>query len=230
MSLGAPFWPDYEFRRRSPAGGAGPLRRFLRRHRRRLLWWSPVALIALAVAILLPLAVTYQPLQPGGAGGITFPGLRTGTGIRWVSQYIPNGPYLFVPVQRRPFALTASVINLGSFPVTIGGVSQPPGSPFSSAGPVRYLTQADWNLAHPARDMLRDVTLASGQAIMIGMPLRIGYCADRRNYAGEDVFLVTVRFLGFTHTVPMPFVDYGRPVVTNAPGGQAGHPGTFCPA
>ncbi len=41
--------------------------------------------------------------------------------------------------------------------------------------------------------------------------------------------MVTVRFLGFTHTVPIPWVDYGRPVVTNAPGGQPGHPGTFCP-
>ncbi len=226
MSLGAPVWPEY---RRSPWAGAGPLRRFLRRHRRRLLRWSPVALIVLAAAILLPLAVTYQPLQPGGAGGISFPGLRTGTGIRWVSQYIPNGPYLYVPVQRRPFALTASVVNLGSFPVTIAGVWQQPGSPFSPAGPVRYLTEAEWNLAHPGRHVLHDVTLAPGQGIMIGMPLRMRYCADRRNYAGQDVFMVTVRFLGFTHTVPIPWVDYGRPVVTNAPGGQPGHPGAFCP-
>jgi hypothetical protein len=63
---------------------------------------------------------------------------------------------------------------------------------------------------------------------MIGMPLRIGYCAGRRAYAGEDTFLMTERFLGFTRTVPLPFVDYGRPVVTNAPGGQPGPAGTFC--
>ena len=109
------------------------------------------------------------------------------------------------------------------------GVWQQPGSPFSPAGPVRYLTDAEWNLAHPGRHVLHDVTLAPGQGIMIGMPLRIRYCADRRNYAGQDVFMVTVRFLGFTHTVPIPWVDYGRPVVTNAPGGQPGHPGAFCP-
>ncbi len=191
--------------------------------------WSPVALIGLAVAILLPLAVTYQPLQPGNYGGGSFPGLRTGAGIRWVSQYIPNGPYLYVPVQRRPFALAASVVNRGPFPVTIVGAWQEAGSPFSPAGPVRYLTDAEWDLAHPGRHVLHDVTLAPGQGIAIGMPLRIRYCADRRNYAGQDVFMVTVRFLGFTHTVPIPWVDYGRPVVTNAPGGQPGHPGTFCP-
>jgi hypothetical protein len=226
MSLGAPLWPEY---RRSPWAGGGPLRRFLRRHRRRLLRWSPVALIALAVAILLPLAVTYQPLQRGNYGGGSFPGLRTGAGIRWVSQYIPNGPYLYVPVQRRPFALAASVVNRGPFPVTIVGAGQEAGSPFSPAGPVRYLTDAEWDLAHPGRHVLHDITLAPGQGIAIGMPLRIRYCADRRNYAGQDVFMVTVRFLGITHTVPIPWVDYGRPVVTNAPGGQPGHPGTFCP-
>lgn len=64
-----------------------------------------------------------------------------------------------------------------------------------------------------------------------------GLCGDGRRrrihseaapYTGEDVFLVKERFLGFTHTVPIPFVDYGRPVVTNAPGGQSGTPGTFC--
>jgi hypothetical protein len=60
------------------------------------------------------------------------------------------------------------------------------------------------------------------------MPLRIDYCADRRNYTGEDVFLVQERFLGFTHTVPIPFVDYGRPVITNAPGDGHSGPGTFC--
>ena len=74
------------------------------------------------------------------SGGGSFPGLRTGTSIRCVSQYIPNGPCPYVPVQRRPFALVGSVVNRGSFPVTIMGVSRAPGSPSSPAGPVRYLT------------------------------------------------------------------------------------------
>jgi hypothetical protein len=201
-----------------------------RHHRRRLLWWSPVALLALAATIGMLLAARYQPLQPGGAGAASFPGLRTGTGVRWIYQYIPmpDAPERYVPTQRRPFALAASVVNRGSFPVTITGVSQPPGSPFTAAGPARYLTPAEQNLDRPPRHVLRDITLAPGQAIMIGMPLRFAYCADRRSYTGEDVFLVTERFLRFTRTVPMPFVDYGRPVITNAPGGQPGPPGTFC--
>jgi hypothetical protein len=230
MSLAARSSPD-QLRRQATSGGASLPRGVWRCHRRGLLWWSPVALIALAAAILALLAASYQPLQPGGAGGGSFPGLPTGVGIRWVSRYIPNGPELYVPTQRGPFALAGSVVNRGSFPVTIVGVSQQPGSPFSATGPPHYLTSAEWNLAnftHPARHVLRDVRLAPGQEIMIGIPLRIAYCADRSSYVGEDVFLVTERFLGFTHTVPMPFVDYGRPVITNAPGGQPGEAGTFC--
>jgi len=180
----------------------------------------------LAVAIGLPLVATYQPLQPGETGGGSFPGLPTAASMRWVTKYIANGPELYVAPQRGTFALSGSVVNGGPFPVTILGVTQAPGSPFTPAGPVRYLTGDEQSRTH----VLRDLTLAPGLAktIIIGMPLRIAYCADRRVYTGEDVFLVKERFLGFTHTVPIPFVDYGRPVVTNAPGGQSSTPGTFC--
>jgi len=202
-----------------------------RRHRRRLLWWSPVTLIALVVGTFALLAASYQPLQPLGEGGGSFPGLRTGAGIRWVYQYIPNGPELYVPPQRGSFALGGSVANRGSFAVTIVGVRQPAGSPFTAAGPARYLTRAEWNQAvftNAPGHVLHDLTLGPGQGIMIGLPLRIAYCADRRSYAGEDVFLVTERFLSFTRTVAIPFFELGRPVVTNAPGGRPGTPGTFC--
>lgn len=230
MSVGARSLPDRGRRQAAASGDASGLRGAWRRHRRRLLWWSPVALIALAAAILVPLAASYQPLQPRGGGGASFPGLRTAAGLRWVSRYIPAryAPELYVPVQRGPFALAASVINTGPFPVTITGVSQQAGSPFTAAGPARYLTPAETNMDHPPQHVLRDITLAPGQGIMIGMPLRIEYCADRRTYTGEDVYLLTESFLGFTRTVPLPFTDYGRPVVTNAPGGQPGPAGTFC--
>ncbi len=184
-----------------------------------------------AVTVFALLAARYQPLREGGAGGGSFPGLRIGTGIRWVSQYIPGGPELYVPPQHGSFGLAGSVVNSGSFPVTIVGVGQVPGSPFTAAGPARYLTSAGWNraeLGRSVRHVLRNVTLAPGAGLMIGMPLRFAYCASRRSYAGEDVFIVTERFLGFTHAVLIPFVDYGRPVVTNAPGGQPGPPGSYC--
>jgi hypothetical protein len=229
MSLASRSWPDQG---QAAAGEARWLRGVWRRHRRRLLWWSPAAVIALAAVILTLLAASYQPLQPGGFGGGSFPGLRTGKGITWVSQYIPNGPYLYVPIQRGTFGLAASVVNRGSFPVTIVGISQQQGSPFTAAGPARYLTEAELgpvNFTRTPRHLLRDLTLAPGQAIEIGMPLRIEYCAQHGGYVGEDVFLVTERFLWFTRTVPMPFVGYGQPVVTNAEGGQPGPAGTFCP-
>jgi hypothetical protein len=230
MSLGARSWPDQKRRSSTASNNREGLRGAWRRHRRRLLWWSPVALGALAAAIGVPLAATYQPLQQGETGGGSFPGLPSATSMRWIYKYIPaaEAPELYVAPQRGPFALSGSVVNYGSFPVTILGVSQAPGSPFTAAGPVRYLTSAQWDLTSPRRQVLHDVTLAPGQAIIIGMPLRIAYCADRRMYAGDDMFLVTERFLGFTHTVPIPYVGYGRPVITNAPGGQRGAPGTFC--
>ena len=171
----------------------------------------------------------HQPLRPGGAGGGSFPGMRTGTGIRWISQYIPmpDSPEMYVPTQRGSFALAAPVVNRGSFPVTIVGVEQAPGSPFTSAVQARYQTSVEYGTLRPGH-LLRDVTLGPGQGIMIGMPLRIAYCADRGSYVGEDVFVVTERFFGFTHVVPMPFVDYGSPVITNAPGGRPGPAGTCC--
>jgi len=232
MSRAAQSWQDLGRTQAAANGDARAVRGIWRRTPGRLLWWSTVALIVLAAPILTWLAASYQPLWPGGAGGGSFPGLRTGSGIRWVSQNLPNGPELYVPPQRAPFALAGSVVNRGSFAVTIVRVWQAPGSPFTAAGPVRYLTAAEWSRAvlttHPPRYLLREVTVAPGQRIMIGVPLRIAYCADRRNFAGEDVFEVTVRFLGFTHTLPVPFVDFGRPVITNGPGGRAGPAGTFC--
>jgi hypothetical protein len=227
MSPTAPPMPDRGRGQAFAAGDAGRTWGIWRRHRR---LWSAAALIAIAASVLTLMAASYQPLQPGNSGGGSFPGLPKGTGIRWVSQYIPDGSELYVPTQRGSFALAGSVVNQGPFAITIVGVQQPPGSPFTAAGPVRYLTDAEWtyaNLTHPPRYLLRDVTLAPGQAMMIGMPLRIAYCADRRSYVGEANFLVTEKFLGFTHIVPVPIFG-GQQVVTNAPGDPPGSPGTFC--
>lgn len=53
---------------------------FLRR-RRLLLWFAPVAVLSAAAAVLAVQAASYQPLGPGGSGGGSFPGLRTGVGF-----------------------------------------------------------------------------------------------------------------------------------------------------
>ncbi|HET7015148.1 MAG TPA: hypothetical protein VFI65_14620 [Streptosporangiaceae bacterium] len=231
MSLAARSRPDQAGAAAAASGEARSGQGWWRRHRRRLAVCAPVGVVVVAIAVFGLFAADYQPLRQGNGGGGSFPGLRTGTGIRWVSRYVPGGPELYVPPQRESFALAGSVVNSGSFPITIVGVSQQPGSPFTAAGPVRYLTSAGWDrasLGHPVRHLLRDVTLAPGEGIMIGMPLRIAFCASRRSYTGEDVFIVKEKFLGFTHAVLIPFVDYSHPVITNASGGKPGPPGSYC--
>jgi hypothetical protein len=53
-------------------------------------------------------------------------------------------------------------------------------------------------------------------------PLRTLYCANRRAYTDAVFFLVKERFLVFTHTVSIPFID-GSTIVLNAPGGGASY-------
>lgn len=227
MSLAARSWREHG---RSPAAAASARhtrRGGFWRRRRLLLWLSPVTVLAAAAAVVSVLAASYQPLVPGGSGGGSFPGLRTGTGLRWLSAYGPD-PALYVPPQRGTFGLSGSVSNDGSLPITIVAVYQPPGSPLTAAGSVVYLSAQDPHPLQPRVRVLRDVTLGSGQAIEVGMPLRIEYCADRRSYIAAPVFLVEERFFVFTRTVAIPFIEVDSPVVTNAPGGQPGVPGTFC--
>jgi hypothetical protein len=209
------------------AGGDRPDRPGgLRRRHRMVLWLVPVILVAAAAAVLAALAGSYQPLAGGSSGGGSFPGLRTGTGLRW----LPGGPseQLYVPPQRGTFALGGSVDNDGSWPVTIVGVYQPSGSPFTAAGQAVYIGGQDPNPLQPRVRVLRDVRLGPGQSIEVGMPLRTAYCAYRRPYIGMPSFLIKERFLVFTRIVAIPYLPDGSPVVTNAPAGRAGAPGTFC--
>ncbi|MHB1594868.1 MAG: hypothetical protein ACYCO9_09820 [Streptosporangiaceae bacterium] len=192
-------------------------------------WWSPVALIAIAAVVATGLASRYQPLRPGNGTVGSFPGLAAARGIRWVSRYLPEDE-LYVPVQKGRFALSFSLVNPGPFAVTIVGVTQSPGSPFSAAGPVRYLTDAQCcgaTVTRPPRQVLHDVTLRPGHGIMIGMPLRFRYCAGHDQWVTDDSYLITERFAGFTRTVSMAT---GFTIVTNGSGGSQGPPGTFCRA
>jgi hypothetical protein len=185
----------------------------------------PTLLIAVSGVVLGTLAADYQPLGPGGDGGASFPHLPTGTGIRWVSQYLPQEE-LYVPPQRGTFALAGSIRNNGSFPVTVEAVSQPKASPLTAVGQVLYMGPSDRDFLQFRVHVLRDVTLGPGQMIEIGMPLRTMYCADRRAYTDAVFFLVKERFLVFTHMVGIPFIA-GSAIVLNAPG--AGSAGYTCP-
>lgn len=170
---------------------------------------------AAGAAVLAALAASYQPLDSGASGGGSFPRLRTGTGLHWLAG--GSSDRLYVPPQRGAFALGASVYNDGSWPVTIVGVYQPAGSPFTAAGQVVYISGQDPSPLQPRVRVLRDVRLGPGQSIEIGMPLRMLYCAARRSYIDVPAFLVTERFLVFTRTAAIPFFQPASPVVTNAP-------------
>jgi hypothetical protein len=202
---------------------------FRRRRRLMVLVLTPVVLLAAAAGVLAVLAAHYQPLSAGGSGGGSFPGLPLGSGIRWVVGSPEN---LYVPPQRGVFALSSSLDNNGSYPVTIEAVTQLPGSPFIAAGPVLYFVPTLHNeLQRAPGRVLYNVTLRPGQEIWIGMPLRSRRCAYRHENAAVASLLVRERFLIFTRTVALPVIGDGAQVLTNTPSrSRPGDPDTICAA
>ena len=135
-----------------------------------LLVLTPVFLLAIAASVLAVLAAHYQPLSGGGSGGGSFPGLPLGSGIRWV-----DGPdeELYVPPQRGGFALSSSLVNYGTFPITIEAVTQLPGSPLIAAGPVLYFVPTLQGELQPAPGrVLHNVTIRpdGGGQVLINTP------------------------------------------------------------
>ncbi|HKR71652.1 MAG TPA: hypothetical protein VJT16_22665, partial [Streptosporangiaceae bacterium] len=113
-----------------PASGddGGPsVRRGLRRlghWRWRWLAWLALALaviIAVSGAILLTRANAYRPITYGldGSGGLRYPGLAAGHGIRDVNNLGGFRQDHYIPPQRGTFYLFASVMNTGSRAVII---------------------------------------------------------------------------------------------------------------
>lgn len=202
-------------------------RGFWRRHRLLVLLLSPPVLLAVAGGVLWPIAAAYQPVGPGSSGGGSFPWLPTGVGLRWVNGFLVHTPDLYVPPQRAAFALSASIRNNGSYPVTIEAVIQQPRSPLRSAGPVLYFRPEDQNVQQQPGHILRDVTLKPGHEIDIGMPLLTWPCAVKYETADVRSFVVRVRFMSFTHLVAVPFIDGGQ-IVMNLPGGKSGEQNVFC--
>jgi hypothetical protein len=61
------------------------------------------------------------------------------------------------------------------------------------------------------------------------MPLRMWPCGIRDGIDDISSFLVRERFLIFTHTVAVPFIEGGQ-IVTHFPAGKPGEPNTLCAA
>ena len=220
----------------------GSRRRF---PRRRWVMLGLGALLTAAVVILAVLAGTYQPVQAGGYSGIGFPGMPSGTGLRAVNNFlnVSNGD-TYVPPQRGVFTVTESIGNSGPEAVTIEAVTvlspeqqaeqtngQPPW-PLTPAGAVHWRDEeAGPGLTPPTSGTsVAGLTLAPGEDISIGIPLRIsGPCYEPGSSAEVDAFYVQVRYLSFTHWVAVPFQT---PLLLQAPAAKGQQPAKdfVCPS
>jgi len=186
--------------------------------RRRSQWrWWPLgvgALLAAAVIVLAVLAATYQPVQFGGEWGGRFPGMPAGTGIRAVNTFGLATGQTYIPPQSGVFTIAESIYNPGPEAVTIEAVSilspqQQAESahgitpwPLIPAGPVHWMLE--WHSPDQAGPVsgtsVVGVSLASGQAMTLGIPLRMrSACYITGSWTGADAFYVKERFLVFTH-------------------------------
>jgi hypothetical protein len=189
-----------------------------RRHpRRRWILLTASALVAAAVVVLGTLAGTYQPIRGGGESGTHFPGLPTGTGLRSVNTFGIDPGQIYAPPQRGAFTILQALSNVGPEPVTIEAISilspqqqaeekeGEPGYPLTLAGAVRWIPACCGNWPASGRPVA-GLSLAPGQDILIGIPLRqVGTCYDPNGWTSPDGFYVKERYLTFTHWVTVPF-------------------------
>ena len=208
------------------------------RHRRwRWLAWlvlAVVVLIAASASILLTIANDYRPLTYGldGMGGLAYPGLRAGHGIRPINNFGDIREDIYIPPQRGTFYLFASVLNTGTRTVIIERVSLPRFSKLIPAGPVRYARPSGPNTSGIpiAKRILHNVKLGPYQEILIAIPVRSWPCAKIRNSAWSVVprFYVSYRFLFFHHVAALPWGFKDDMILMHAPFGKPGQPGVFC--
>jgi hypothetical protein len=135
-------WPVPGDRRVRPTRSPERWERF-RHWRWRWLAWLVLAIVVIvtaSVSILLNIANDYLPLTYGldGMGGLAYPGLPAGHGIRNVNTFGHVREDIYIPPQRGTFYLFASVLNTGTRTVIIEKVSLPKYSKLIPAGPVRY--------------------------------------------------------------------------------------------
>ena len=197
--------------------------------RRRWRWLVTAAglLVVALVAVLTPLAATYQPIT---WGGVEFD--PTGVGIRPVNTFGFYREDFYVPPQRGEFTFFASIENQGSRAVIIEAVTVPQldkGYPLGLAGPVLYSRDIPTGRAMPPHSHpLHDVTLGPAQGIFIGIRLRTPSCASTDGWTYIPSFYVKERFGFFTHTVALPWSMNGGALIMRDPGGHPGGVNTFC--
>jgi hypothetical protein len=222
-------------------GAGGPPGAGTALSRRRLRWWhwliaaSGLVLVA-AVAVLWPLAATYQPVQFGGAAGGDpgssgfFPGMPAGAGQR-VNYFGAQQGQIYVAPRSGAFTIVESIINTGPKPVTIEAISAlAPGWqqvlpwPLTSAGPVQWALFEQTNpplprsvaaCSYSTPCQLSHLSLAPQEDIELAIPVRfVDACYDTSGWTGASFFYVEERFGPFTHWVKVP---YGTPYLFHEP-------------
>jgi hypothetical protein len=79
----------------------------------------------------------------------------------------------------------------------------------------------------PGSPVLHDVTLGAGKSVSVAIGLRTARCASRDGWTSIPSFLVTERFLFFSHTVALPWSMAGGALIMHTPGGSPGT-GAIC--
>jgi len=212
------------------------LRRF-RHWRWRWLAWFALALaviIAVSGAILLTRANAYRPLTYGldGSGGLRYPGLPAGHGIRDVNNLGGFRQDHYIPPQRGTFYLFASVMNTGSRAVIIESVTLPRFSHLVLSSPIRYGRPSGPNTSGigPANRILHNARLGANKQIFIAFPVHSWPCAKTRSSAWSAVprFYVHYRFMFFHHVAALPWGFDDDEIIMRTPFGRPGQPGVFC--
>jgi hypothetical protein len=205
----------------SVTGGGHPQRR-TRRFRGIWLWTAMAALfVAVAAIVVGSLASAYQPLSMWNEMG-GFPGLHRAAGARTVNDFGGQTGELYIPHQHWTFAASVSLVNTGSFAVTIEDVSmRPPHRDYPwalvPARPALYWTSRMTTGMHPKLGRpIAGLVLKPGDrhGIYVAIPVRTPRCYIQRAFQILDSFYAKERFGPFTKWVRIPL---SQPLLINAP-------------
>jgi len=221
----------------SPSPGDGKVTKTVWWRRRRWLIAVGGLILAVALGIAVTLASSYQPVRYGQV----VPAVQGAVNVRTVNDFGNIHGQLYLPPQpARTGSLVLSLMNTGSYPVTIGSVSVPayPNALNQQTGPATYVSLGrnwpqpkGWPLPTSSSLILGGATIRPGDNILIRIPFRTPICWTR-GWSVVSSFRVTTSFLWWTHTFDVswtsPHDPYGGAIMSEVPDPNGG-PGAMCP-
>jgi hypothetical protein len=194
--------------------------------RKRWIWLAGAALLLVisAVAVVVPLAATYQPTTWGCCEAGPFGDVRA---VNLFAYYRAD---FYLPPQRGNVTFIVTIQNNGSWPIRIESVTigQTYGQ-LNLAGSVKYArNEPNVRFMPPNPPVLHDVSLGPGQGIFVAIALRTSPCAMTSGWDELPSFYVNERFLFFTHRVALPWDTKGSALIMRPTAGYRGGKGIFC--